>query len=115
MLDTHWTPSEKRIARRVYDAALERELAAVLAEFKQRAASAKEPGDIWDTEEYLTRTRKEIDGKYDYRYSQLERVFGWLLREGRITEDELTGLAEDKIAYIKRFSAPQPVGPIQSL
>jgi hypothetical protein len=108
MFDTKWTPSEKRIARRVYDAALERELAAVMAEFKQRAASAKEPGDIWDTEEYLTRTRKEIDGKYDYSYSRLEMLFGWLLREGRITEDELTGLAEDKIAFIGRFRTPQP-------
>lgn len=70
MLDTHWAPTEKRIARRVYDAALARELAEVLAEFKQRAAAAKEPGDIWDTGEYLARTRKELDGKYDYRYSR---------------------------------------------
>ena len=108
MLDTHWTPTEKRIARRLDDAALARELAEVLAEFKRRAAAAKEPGDIWDTAEYLTRTRKVIDGKYDYRYSQLERVFGWLLREGRITEEELAGLAEDKIAFIKRFSEPLP-------
>jgi hypothetical protein len=106
MFETQWTKTEKLIARRVYDVALARELAEVLAEFKRRAAAAKEPGDIWDTEEYLTRTRKEIDSKYDYRYSQLERVFGWLLREGRITEDELAGLAEDKIAYIKRFSEP---------
>jgi hypothetical protein len=105
MFDTQWTPTERRIARRVYDAALERELAAVLAEFKQRAAAAKAPGDIWDTEEYLTRTRKEIDDKYDYRYSQLEMVFGRLLREGRIEMQELNGLAPDKIEFIRRFSA----------
>jgi Photoprotection regulator fluorescence recovery protein len=108
MPDAHWTPSEKRIARRVYDTALERELAAVMAEFKQRAAAAKEPGDIWDTEEYLTRTRKEIDRKYDYSYSRLEMLFGWLLREGRIEAQELEGLAEDKLEYIRRFSTPQP-------
>jgi Photoprotection regulator fluorescence recovery protein len=106
MPDNQWTTSEKRIARRVFDAALERELASVMAQFKQRAAAAKTPDDLWATEEYLTRTRKEIDGKYDYRYSQLERVFGWLLREGRIQAHELDGLAEDKLEYIRRFSAP---------
>ena len=35
----HWSPAEKRIARRVFDAALDRELAQVMAEFKRRADS----------------------------------------------------------------------------
>jgi Photoprotection regulator fluorescence recovery protein len=92
----NWKDSEKRVARHAFDAALQRELAAVMAEFKQRAAAAKEPDDLWNTETYLTRKRKDIDAKYDYRYSQLVMVFAKLMRDGFVTEQELEGLAEDK-------------------
>ena len=81
MSDMKWSDSEKRVARRAFDAALQRELAAVIAEFKQRAAAAREPEDMWNVETYLTHMRKDIASKYDYRYSQLLVVFGRLLRE----------------------------------
>lgn len=100
-----WTDREKKIARRVFDAALQRELAEVMVEFKSRAASAKEPEDMWSVEEYLTQARRDIDRKYDYRYSQLDLVFGRLLREKRIEEPELQGLAEEKLAYIRRVAS----------
>lgn len=45
--------------------------------------------------------RREIDGKYDYRYSQLVLVFGRLLNEGWLEIDDLEGLDEDKITKIK--------------
>lgn len=100
-----WTDGEKKIARRVFEAALHRELAEVMAEFKSRAASAKEPEDMWAVEEYLAQARRGIDRKYDYRYSQLDLVFGRLLREKRIEEPELNGLAEEKLAYIRRVAS----------
>ncbi len=103
-----WKNSEKRIARRAFDTALQRELAAVMAEFKRRAAAAKEPDDLWNTEAYLTRVRKDIDAKYDYRYSQLVMVFARLMRDGFVTEQELDGLAEDKLEVIRRFGAQEP-------
>jgi hypothetical protein len=105
MSSAKWTDSEKRIARRAFDAALQRELAEVMAEFKQRAVTAKEPEDMWSVEQYLTTVRKQIDSKYDYRYSQLDVVFGRLLREGRIGESDLQGLSEDKLAYIRRVAS----------
>ena len=40
--------------------------------------------------------------KYDYRYSQLILVFSRLLREGRIREEQLAGLSEEKLSYIRR-------------
>ena len=70
----HWSPAEKRIARRVFDAALERELAQVMAEFKRRAAAATLPQDMWAVEKYLAQAGRDIDTKYDYRYSVLEFV-----------------------------------------
>lgn len=105
MSDTPWTESEKKIARRTFEAALQRELAEVMAEFKARAARAKTPEDMWAVQEYLARMQREIDAKYDYRYSQLHIVFGRLLREKRIEDDELKGLTEEKLAYIRRVAS----------
>jgi hypothetical protein len=96
-----WSPSEKSIARKVYDGALERELDAITQEVKRRAGSIKAPSDLWELEEYLAESRKEINRKYDYRYSVLPIVFGQLVREGRIGCEELHGLSEDKIGYIR--------------
>ena len=55
-------------------------------------------------EHYLTERRKEIDRKYDYRYSQLTHVFGRLLYEGRVSEEELRGLGEDKLKSIRSLA-----------
>jgi len=105
MSSAKWSESEKRIARRVFDTALHNELAQLMAEFKQRAATAKEPEDMWSVEQFLATARRDIDSKYDYRYSQLDLVFGRLLREGRIEERDLHGLSEEKLAYIRRVAS----------
>ena len=42
-----------------------------------------------------------FDRKYDYRYSRLTHVFGKLLHEGRVREEELRGLREDKLEAIR--------------
>jgi Photoprotection regulator fluorescence recovery protein len=71
-----WSKSERAIARTAFDAALKRELQDFMRKTKQMANQIKEPADVWDLEHYLTERRKEIDRKYDYRYSQLTQVFG---------------------------------------
>ena len=100
-----WSNSEKKIARRVFDAALHRELAEIMETFKAMAANATEPDHMWSTEEFLSRSRQGIDRKYDYRYSQLEFVFGRLLREGRISAEDLSGLSEEKMDQISRIAS----------
>ena len=97
----NWSNSEKAIARRVFDAALKRELQDVMRETKQKANQIKEPADVWELERYLTQRRKDIDRKYEFRSSQLLRVFGTLLHEGRISEEELCGLGEDKMKAVR--------------
>ena len=99
-----WSKSEKAIARTAFDAALKRELQEVMRKTKQMANQIKEPADVWELEHYLTERRKEIDRKYDYRYSQLTHVFGRLLHEGRVSEEELRGLREDKLKPIRSFA-----------
>lgn len=99
-----WSKSEKAIARRAFDAALGRELVEVIRKAKQMANEIQQSSDLWDLERYLTERRKEIDRKYDYRYSQLTQVFGRLLHERRLKEEELRGLREDKMKLIHSFA-----------
>jgi Photoprotection regulator fluorescence recovery protein len=99
-----WSRSEKTVARAAFDAALKRELQEIMEEAKQMANQINEPADLWDLEHYLTQRRKEIDRKYDYRYSQLTHVFGRLLYEQRLTEEELHGLREDKMKLIRSLA-----------
>jgi hypothetical protein len=101
MHEVKWSPSEKSIARRVFDAALQRELDAITLEVKQMADRIKTPSDLWALEDYLTQSRKEIDRKFDYRYSVLPLLFAQLITDGHITNEELHGLAEDKLGYVR--------------
>jgi len=99
-----WSRSEKAIARRAFDVALERELQDVMQKTKQRANQIKDPADLWELEHYLTERHKEIYRKYDYRYSQLTHVFGRLLFEGRLSEEDLRGLRDDKLKSIRSLA-----------
>jgi len=99
-----WSRSEKITARTAFDAALGRELHEVIRETKKMASQIQQSSDLWDLEHYLTERRKEIDRKYDYRYSQLTHVLGRLLYEKRLREDELRGLREDKLKPIRSFA-----------
>ena len=101
MREMHWSPKEKKIARRAFDRALHRELEATIHEAKQMAERIKEPDELWELERYLAQRRKEIDAKYEFKYSVLLLVLSELVREGRITLDELHGLAEDKLRCVR--------------
>ena len=59
------------------------------------------PSDIWRVQEFLSEHRKTVDRIYDYRYSQLLLVFSRLMRDGWLTELDLAGLQQEKIAKIK--------------
>src|ERR1700690_2604669 len=99
-----WSRSEKVIARTAFDAALGRELHEVIQEAKTMASQIQQSSDLWDLEHYLTERRKEINRKYDYRYSQLTHVFGRLLHEKRLREEELRFLREDKVKSIRSIA-----------
>ena len=89
MREMHWSPTEKAIARRAFDRALHRELEATIQEAKQRAKKINRPDELWELERHLTQRRKEIDAKYEYKYSVLLLVLGDLVREGRVSLEEL--------------------------
>lgn len=105
MFDFKWTESEKKLSRRVFDAALQAELAEIVEAFKTKAAAVETPNQMWALEDLLVQSRRHIDWKYDYRYSQLIGVFATLLREDRISEDQLQGLSEEKRSCIRRAAS----------
>ena len=59
---------------------------------------------MWAVEDYLRRPRRECEELFDYRYSVLPLVFARLIREGHLDEGQLTGLAEEKLEFIRRVS-----------
>ena len=103
--DLKWSSSEKKIARRAFDAALEQALATVLADFKSKAGAATTAADMWNIEDYLRQQRREVDETFDYRYSQLPLVFANLIRLGHLDEARLAGLSDEKREIIRSFLA----------
>ena len=96
-----WSRSEKALARKAFEAALAQELHQVIQETKRMANEIMQSSDLWDLELHLTQCRKEIDRKYDFRGSRLTHVLGRLLYEGRVDEEQLRGLREDKLKSIR--------------
>ncbi|KAF1722975.1 hypothetical protein [Pseudoxanthomonas wuyuanensis] len=105
MYDFKWSDSEKKLSRRVFDAALQAELAEIVADFKAKASAITTAREMWPLEQFLAQSAREIDRKYDYRYSRLIGVFATLLREGRISEEQLQGLSEEKRCCIRRLAS----------
>jgi hypothetical protein len=103
--DWKWSDAEKRLAQRVYEEARLAELAETLADFKARAAAAPTVDEMWPLEGHLRSRRRELEEKYQYRYSQLPFLFARLLREGRVHASQLAGLSSDKLEAIRRMAS----------
>lgn len=100
-----WTVAEKKIARRAFEAARDREFAALIARLKQMAAQLANSADTWDMHDFLSEQLRDIERKYDYRYSQLINVFGRLMRETWLNEEDIKGLAADKLEAIRGIAS----------
>jgi hypothetical protein len=98
--DLHWSPAEKKIARAAYDTALAREKAAARQTVVAMLQQSEDPNRIWDVYDFLHAKRREMDDKYDYRYSVLTRVFRRLANEGWLRPADLSGLGSDKLMLI---------------
>jgi Photoprotection regulator fluorescence recovery protein len=105
MHELQWSHAEKTVARRAFDLALNKELEDLIREAKGRAAKIERPSELWDLESWLTERRREIDRRYDYRYSALPLVFAHLLRDGRLADNDLNGLGQEKLDLIRRAAS----------
>ena len=99
-----WSKKEKSIARAVFDKAYDKECNQIIGKLKEKSLKLSDPEDIWELHDYLSEIRKEIDEKYDYRYSVLIMVFAHLLKQQWLKIDDLEGLSVDKIDRIKSFA-----------
>lgn len=104
MRDWKWSPAEKAVARRAFNLALNRELETVIRDAKERAERVRDASELWELERWLAERRRRIDSTFDFRYSILPLVFATLLRDRRLSEDELRGLTEDKIDAIRQMA-----------
>jgi hypothetical protein len=102
--DFNWSPKEKKIARAAFDKAYQNEMNEIKNELAKRIDNLDDLQNIWSIHNYLTKRRKDIDRKYDYRYSVLIMVFARLLKDGFLEEKDLEGLSEDKLEAIKILS-----------
>jgi len=100
-----WSDAERKLAHSVYEEARLSELADTLEDFKARAAALTTIDDLWPLEDYLRTTRRELEEKYNYRYSRLPLLFAWLVREGRVKPAQLAGLSEEKRGEILRIAS----------
>ena len=99
-----WSSAEKVIARKAFEHALQQDLGAIVRQAKKMAGRIEQPSDLWELERYLTERRKEIDRQYDYRYSVLLSVFADLIQKGRLCEQDLQGLSEEKLRQIDQMA-----------
>ena len=102
MISESWSKLQKKHARELFDLALEREYKELIEEIN--ALQIESRVEVWELRDRLNQKAKEMDRKYDYRYSQLLFVFAQLLREGYLAEDELYVLGEDKLGDIKKIA-----------
>lgn len=96
-----WSTEEKKIARKAFYKAYKKEMLQIQEEVYEKVKRFREENDVWKLHDFLSQKRKELDEKYEYRYSILIYVFARLMREGFITEEDLKGLSEEKVLKIK--------------
>jgi len=99
----NWSKTEKKIAREAFEKAYERECSFLAGRILEKANQITKPEDIWELHDFLIEKRKEVDQKYDYRYSMLELVFARLIKDGWLDFTDLKGLNEEKIEQLQRL------------
>jgi hypothetical protein len=104
-LDFTWSPTEKKIARAAFDSAYERECAGILREVNKMLADATDSQVVWKIEKHIEKRRRDMEHRYDFRYSVLLMHFAGMLRDRVLTEEDLSGLSSDKMETIRRFAS----------
>jgi hypothetical protein len=102
--EMNWTNEEKKVARKAFDNAYQREMDEIKSLLLNKVPFMKTNADLWAIEDSFSEKRKVVDSKYDYRYSQLIIVFSRLLSEGYLIEEDIAELNEDKRGLIKKLS-----------
>src|SRR6187399_2141693 len=103
MREFTWSATEKKAARAAFSLSLARELKAARQEAEALLRNSSDDRVIWQIHDYLSSKRRDIDEKYDYRYSVLMLVFPRLVSEGWLKLEELMGIGSEKVEVITKL------------
>ncbi|MDB9314845.1 hypothetical protein PN462_17155 [Spirulina sp. CS-785/01] len=104
MSNIEWTEAEKQVAQTAFKTAQAREAQAIIEEVRKTATAIVDLEEVWRLHDFLSARRHEMDGKYDYRYSNLIFVFAQLVSDGWLSLDDLEGLSQEKRTKISVLS-----------
>jgi len=76
-------------------------MAMVRSKVEALLKESPEPAQVWQILDYLSEKQRELDRKYDFRYSVLTSVFGRLLGESWLSEADLGALSREKLDIIE--------------
>lgn len=97
----HWTCSEKKAARVIYDRALSKARDEILTLHRNKEFT--ELGELWDYEREIREWREDLDFIFQYSYSKLHYCFAICLRRGWLRREDLSGLSEERIESLERI------------
>ncbi|WP_239287954.1 hypothetical protein [Candidatus Nitrotoga sp. 1052] len=97
-------PCEKKAAHVAFEAALSRERAAIRRDIEAMLRDPDDQAEIWAIRDFLNGKARELDQKYDFRYSVLIGVFAQLMAEGWLTLEDLAGMDLAKRELIREHS-----------
>ena len=89
--------TEEKTVQRALQEAHQREISALIAHVRDRAASLTEIGDLWYLHDLLSTKRYEIDGKYVYNSDTFIFDCARLVQEGWLTLQDLKGLPSETL------------------
>jgi len=103
IINESWSKLQKKHARELFDLARDREYKALIEEISALEITSSD--EVWELRDKLNRKAKEMDRRYDYRYSQLIFVFAELVNTGYLSLKELAELGEEKLEEIRKLSS----------
>ncbi|NJK39458.1 MAG: hypothetical protein HC835_02240 [Oscillatoriales cyanobacterium RM2_1_1] len=95
-----WSETEQQIAKVAFEKAYERETQTLVQMIRDSADQIAELKDLWKLHDFLSARRHDIDGKYDYDYSELIFTFAQLVKQGWLNLEDLEGLDKTKITKV---------------
>lgn len=99
-----WTAEEQDLARRVFELAQHREVAALIDALRHQASALSCSEDIWRLHDFLSIQRHAFEGRAEFRLNGLLFVFADYVREGRASLEDLQGLSAEKLAKISAMA-----------
>jgi hypothetical protein len=94
-----WSPNEKAVATRAIGRAKSAAEADILRLF--RDYQVRQVEDLWKLEQLLQRWRRDIQGRFYFKYDSLEENLIEWIRKGWISLDDLSGFPEARYERIR--------------